>query len=79
NMPEVLAASKLVVNRAGACTMAEITALGIPSILIPSPNVTNNHQEHNARSLSVEGGSVTLLEKDLSGRVLFHQIGKIME
>ncbi|MFC9776794.1 undecaprenyldiphospho-muramoylpentapeptide beta-N-acetylglucosaminyltransferase [Paenibacillus chitinolyticus] len=79
NMPEVLAASKLVVNRAGASTMAEITALGIPSILIPSPNVTNNHQEHNARSLSDEGGSVTLLEKDLSGRVLFDQIGKIME
>ncbi|MVO99366.1 undecaprenyldiphospho-muramoylpentapeptide beta-N-acetylglucosaminyltransferase [Paenibacillus lutrae] len=78
NMPEVLAASKLIVNRAGASLMAEITALGIPSILIPSPNVTDNHQEHNARSLADEGGSVMLLEKDLSGSALFDQIHKII-
>lgn len=45
NMPEVLRAVDLVVSRAGATTLAELTALGLPSILIPSPYVTNNHQE----------------------------------
>lgn len=78
NMPEVLAASSLIINRAGASFLAEITALGLPSILIPSPNVTNNHQEANARSLSDAGASVLLLEKNLSGDTLFAEIRKIM-
>lgn len=45
NMPEVLTGVDLVVSRAGATTLAELTALGKPSVLIPSPYVTNNHQE----------------------------------
>ena len=44
-MPEVLTGVDLVVSRAGATTLAELTALGKPSVLIPSPYVTNNHQE----------------------------------
>lgn len=78
NMPEVLSAASLVISRAGASSLAEITALGKPSILIPSPNVTNNHQEANARSLADAGAAVMLLESQLTGDLLFEHIHKIM-
>lgn len=79
NMPEVLAASSLVVNRAGASTLAEMTALGLPSILIPSPYVTNNHQEINARWLEEQGAARVILEKELSADALWQNIQRIME
>lgn len=78
NMPEVLAASSLVVNRAGASLLAEITALGLPSILIPSPYVTNNHQEANARWLERQGASKVVLEKELAGDTLWEEICHVM-
>lgn len=74
NMPQVLAATSLIINRAGASFLAEITALGIPSILVPSPNVTNNHQEANARWLSEQQASILFLERELSGDKLFTSI-----
>ncbi|MNI76552.1 UDP-N-acetylglucosamine transferase [compost metagenome] len=77
-MPEVLACTSLIVNRAGASFLAEITALGIPSVLIPSPNVTNNHQEANARQLEREGAAVVLLEKDLTGQALHEAVQQII-
>ena len=79
NMPDVLAATDLIVNRAGASFLAELTALGIPSILVPSPYVTNNHQEKNARWLEKEGASYVILEKDLSGSRLWETIIKIID
>ncbi|QOS80235.1 undecaprenyldiphospho-muramoylpentapeptide beta-N-acetylglucosaminyltransferase [Paenibacillus sp. JNUCC31] len=79
NMPEVLACTSLIVNRAGASFLAEITSLGIPSILIPSPNVTNNHQEANARTLEGGGASLTMLEKDLTGQALYEAVAGIMK
>ena len=78
NMPEVLAATDLIVNRAGASFLAEITSLGIPSILIPSPYVTNNHQEKNARWLEENGASKVVLEKDLDANSLVLAIETIM-
>ncbi|MDB4866838.1 MAG: murG [Cohnella sp.] len=78
NMPEVLAAASLVVSRAGASSIAEITSLGVPSILVPSPNVTNNHQEPNARSLADAGAGELILERDLSGESLFATVSAIM-
>jgi len=78
NMPEVLAAASLYVGRAGASFLAEITSLGIPSILIPSPNVTNNHQEANARSLVDAGAAKMILERELTGDSLFARISEIM-
>lgn len=78
NMPEVLAGVDLVVSRAGATTLAELTSLGIPSILIPSPYVTNNHQEKNARSLSDGGAAELLLEKDLNSKALLQKIDSVM-
>jgi UDP-N-acetylglucosamine--N-acetylmuramyl-(pentapeptide) pyrophosphoryl-undecaprenol N-acetylglucosamine transferase len=65
-MPAALAAADLAVTRSGATTLAEITALGIPAILIPSPNVVNNHQYYNARLLSDRGAAVLIEEKDFN-------------
>ncbi|AJY76369.1 undecaprenyldiphospho-muramoylpentapeptide beta-N-acetylglucosaminyltransferase [Paenibacillus beijingensis] len=79
NMPEVLAASTLVVSRSGASSLAEMTALGMPSILIPSPNVTNNHQEANARSLMEAGAAEMVLERELSGPLLLERIDTILK
>ncbi|MFX3622644.1 MAG: undecaprenyldiphospho-muramoylpentapeptide beta-N-acetylglucosaminyltransferase [Ectobacillus sp.] len=78
NMPEVLAGVDLVVSRAGATTLAELTAIGKPSILIPSPYVTNNHQEKNARSLVDKGAAKLRLEKDLTGETLIADIDSIL-
>ena len=64
-MPDTLAASQLVLARAGSSTLAELTVVGLPSVLVPSPNVTDNHQEDNARGLEVAGAAKMLLEQDL--------------
>ena len=66
NMPTVMAAADLIIGRAGSATCNEIAAAGVPCILIPSPNVTNNHQEKNARVLEEADGAVVVLEKDCS-------------
>lgn len=79
NMPEVLAATALLIGRAGASSLAEITSLGTPSILIPSPNVTNNHQEANALALRKAGAAEMLLERDLTGDSLIALIDRIMD
>jgi UDP-N-acetylglucosamine--N-acetylmuramyl-(pentapeptide) pyrophosphoryl-undecaprenol N-acetylglucosamine transferase len=78
NMPEVLAGIDLVVSRAGATTLAELTSLGVPSILIPSPYVTNNHQEKNARALSDHGAAKLLLETEMSSNKLIEAIDGIL-
>ena len=71
NMAVVIRAADLVICRAGASTISELTALGIPAVIVPSPYVTNNHQEKNARVLEAAGGAVVLLERDSSGQALF--------
>ena len=58
DMPLVMAAADLVICRAGASTISELTALGTPALMVPSPYVTNNHQEKNARALEEAGGAV---------------------
>ena len=78
NMPQYLVSMDLFVGRSGATFLSEVTALGVPSILIPSPYVTANHQEFNARSVTDHGGGVLILEKDLSGEYLYHEIDRIM-
>ena len=69
----------IVVGRAGATTLSELTALGKPSILIPYPYAANNHQELNARSVSAEGGAVMILQQELSGEGLAGVLTKYME
>ena len=73
-MDAVMAAADLVVCRAGAITISELTALSVPSILIPSPYVTANHQEHNAKALEKHGAALVILEKELCGEVLHKKI-----
>jgi len=65
NMPTLMKACDIVVSRAGAIALSEILASGKVSILVPSPNVTNNHQYHNAKAISDEGGAILIEEKDL--------------
>lgn len=79
NMCDLMRAADLVICRAGASTISELTALGVPAIMIPSPNVTHNHQEHNARVLADAGGAVMLLEKDSSGQTLYETACEILD
>ncbi len=74
DVEKVYAASDLMVCRAGAITISELQTMGIPSILIPSPYVTANHQEHNARSLEKDGGAVVILENELNADAIYTQI-----
>lgn len=71
DMAVVCRAADLVICRAGASTISELTALGVPALIVPSPYVTNNHQEKNARALEDAGAAAVLLEPDASGRKLF--------
>lgn len=71
DMACVMRAADLVICRAGASTLSELTALGVPAILVPSPNVTNHHQEKNAALLGENGGALVLAEDGLDGKKLF--------
>ncbi|WP_101697613.1 undecaprenyldiphospho-muramoylpentapeptide beta-N-acetylglucosaminyltransferase [Clostridium minihomine] len=74
NMPECMAAADLVICRAGAITLSELQAQGKASILIPSPNVAENHQYHNAMALVRRRAALLLEEKDLSGQALVNKV-----
>lgn len=74
NMPTVMAAADVVISRAGASTCNEIAASGTPCILIPSPNVTDNHQEKNARALERNGAAVVILEGECTAQRLMEEI-----
>ncbi len=78
NMPELMAAADLIITRAGASSLNEIEAAGLPCIIVPSPNVTDNHQEKNARVLERQGAALVLLEKDLSARILYDQVRQLL-
>lgn len=78
NGRSMLKGCTLAVTRAGATTMAEIGALGTPAILIPSPNVANNHQVYNARELRDMGGAIMIEEKDLSAAKLAQEINMLV-
>jgi len=79
NMSTLMGACDLVICRSGAITLAEITTMGLPSILIPSPHVTNNHQEHNAKVLEKNGAAILLTEKELSGNNIVMLLNSIMK
>ena len=78
NMPTVMAAADVIISRAGASSCNEIAASGTPAILIPSPNVTDNHQEKNARVLADRGGAVLLLEKDCTAQTLYDTVKTLL-
>ncbi len=78
NMNEVLPAADLVVARSGAVTVSELCALGRPSVLIPSPNVTHNHQEYNAKSIADRGAAIMIPERDISGNIISDTVNKLI-
>ena len=77
-LPSVMKVTDLMVSRAGASTMSEITALGIPTIFIPSPYVTNNHQYKNALDLVKKDAALMIEEKDLNKISFIHMIDDIL-
>jgi UDP-N-acetylglucosamine--N-acetylmuramyl-(pentapeptide) pyrophosphoryl-undecaprenol N-acetylglucosamine transferase len=66
DLPSVMKVTELMVSRAGASTMSEITALGVPTIFIPSPYVTNNHQYKNAKDLVDKNAALMIEETELT-------------
>ena len=78
NMPELLAAADLVISRAGALTLAELEAVGRASVLIPSPNVAENHQYYNALELQKAGAAVVIEEKNLTGDGLVKTVEELL-
>lgn len=77
DMPDCLAAADLVICRAGAITLSELQAKGRAALIIPSPNVAENHQYYNAMSMVNRGAAEILEEKDLSGEALIARVQKL--
>ena len=78
NLINLLKDSDLIVSRAGASTVAEITAIGLPAVLVPSPYVTNNHQYKNAKELEDAGACVIVTEEDFSKDTIISEIDKLL-
>jgi len=79
NMPEALAAADLVICRAGAATLAEITVRGLPSILVPYPYAAGNHQEYNARALVEKGAAEMILDDEVNEKLLVNKINSMLQ
>lgn len=75
---KVMTNADLCVVRGGATTAAEMTAMEMPCIIIPSPYVPNNHQVKNALALQNEGAAVMIEEKDLTEQVIINKIEEIL-
>lgn len=78
DIPKCLPAADLVICRSGASTLSELQALGKPSVLIPSPYVTENHQYHNAMALVDNGAAEILEEKDLNADSLTERVNLLL-
>lgn len=78
DMPRVMAAADLVMCRAGASTLAEIAYMGKPSVLVPSPNVAENHQEKNARLIEASGGAKVFLEGKFDAPSLYSFVSQTL-
>lgn len=78
DMPLALAAADLAVFRAGAIGLAELSAKGVPAILIPYPYATANHQEFNARAVKAAGAAEVVLDKELNSEVILELIEHLL-
>lgn len=79
DLPGVLAGSDLAVCRAGALSVAELTALGLPSILVPLPGAPGDHQTHNATTLQEQGAAVLLRDDECDGARLAGEVARLLE
>lgn len=78
NMPTAMKAADLVICRSGAMTISELEAVGVAAILIPSPNVTGNHQFKNAAYLAERDAAILIEEKDLTSQILIDSINRLI-
>lgn len=78
NLASLFKSCDLIISRAGAGTISEILMANVPSILIPSPNVANNHQYYNAFDLNQEKLAIMLEEKDLTGEKLYKRVKELL-
>lgn len=78
DMPTYMAAADLVICRGGASTLSELCAAATPAIIVPSPNVTENHQEKNARALERQGAAIVVTEAECSGQVLYDMVKNLL-
>ena len=78
-MPQILAASDLMITRAGASTIAELGATGAPAIVVPWPGAAENHQLDNARTLSSIGGAILVEQHELGAERLETEIGDLID
>ncbi len=78
NLINVMKDTDLLVSRAGASTIAEITAIGLPAILVPSPYVTHNHQYMNAKELEDLGACRIVTEEDFSKETIIKEIDNLL-
>jgi undecaprenyldiphospho-muramoylpentapeptide beta-N-acetylglucosaminyltransferase len=79
DMPRALAAADLAVCRAGASTCFELAAAGLPAVLVPSPNVTGDHQTANARHLEAAGAAVVVPDKELDADRLVEEVERLID
>jgi UDP-N-acetylglucosamine--N-acetylmuramyl-(pentapeptide) pyrophosphoryl-undecaprenol N-acetylglucosamine transferase len=75
----VYAAADIVMCRAGAATLGEMAMMGKPVIIVPSPNVVENHQEKNARAIEREGGAVVILDRECSAEKLYSTVCELLD
>ena len=71
--------SDLLVSRAGASTIAEVTSIGLPTILVPSPYVTHNHQMINAKELESDGAAIVVSEDEFNANKIINTIDKLFD
>lgn len=76
NLIGLMKDADLIITRSGASTIAEITSIGLPAIMVPSPYVTNNHQYINAKSLEDDGACIILKEEDFNKSSLINLLDK---
>lgn len=79
DMSRVMMAADLIICRAGASTISELQYIGKPAILVPSPNVTANHQEKNARVIENEGAAIVMTESIINQQVLMKNIFDLLD
>ena len=79
DMPTAMIAADIVIGRAGSSSCNEVAVAGVPNILIPSPNVTANHQEKNAMALASNGAAVVILEKDCTAEAVMQKIRELLD
>lgn len=78
DMPERLERAHLVISRAGASTIAELSAIGRPALLVPYPHATDDHQSENARAFAAAGGGWVVAQRELTAAGLAHRLESLL-